>query len=211
MRDLHGPALPCTRTSAGRRTGRKNSPTARVVSVPDTPRSRTLRVQRLCEVLTPSASASTSVGSVRYCSDGKSAVGPLGDQSVTRFGPIDRICEMASILRRVGPPRAGDIGLRTSVDWTEARKSAAPRSADIRKGLDYSGMQRGVCEYGIVPVERLAQQRRPRGGTANTQAPKSRPASVAAPRWAPHLSNLNSQDTSTACFAPTGQQAQVRR
>jgi hypothetical protein len=27
----------------------------------------------------------------------------------------------------------------------------------------------------------------------------------------PHLSNLNSQDTSTACFAPTGQQAQVSR
>ena len=25
-----------------------------------------------------------------YCSDGKSAVGPLGDLSVTRFGPIDR-------------------------------------------------------------------------------------------------------------------------
>jgi hypothetical protein len=69
-------------------------------------------------------------------------------------GHIDRICPMASILRRVGPPRAGDICLRTLVDWTEGRKGATARSADIREGVGYSRMQRGVCEYGIVPVER---------------------------------------------------------
>ena len=39
----------------------------------------------------------------------------------------------------------------------DGSKSATARSADIREDVGYSGMQRGVCEYGIVPVERYAQ------------------------------------------------------
>jgi hypothetical protein len=42
--------------------------------------------------------------------------------------------------RRVGPQRAVDFGLRAEVDWTGARKSATPRSADIRESVGYSGM-----------------------------------------------------------------------
>jgi len=55
----------------------------------------------------------------------------------------------------VGPEHARHLGLRAEVDCTEASKNATPRSADIREGVGYSGMQRGVAafENGIVPVE----------------------------------------------------------
>jgi hypothetical protein len=47
-----------------------------------------------------------------------------------------------NLRRCVGSQHARDLGLRAEVDCTEASKSATPRSADIREGVDYSGMQR---------------------------------------------------------------------
>ena len=45
------------------------------------------------------------------------------------------------VLRGCGPERAGDLVLRAEVERTSARKCATPRSADIREGVGYSGMQ----------------------------------------------------------------------
>jgi hypothetical protein len=69
---------------------------------------------------------------------------PLGLEP-GRFSPHARGQNgLDSMLRCVGPQHAQDLGLRAEIDCTEARKSATPRSADIREGVGYSGMQRGI-------------------------------------------------------------------
>jgi hypothetical protein len=40
----------------------------------------------------------------------------------------------------------------TSVDPTDARRSATPESADIREDVGYSGMQRAVMDVGPTPA-----------------------------------------------------------
>jgi hypothetical protein len=44
----------------------------------------------------------------------------------------------------------------TNRAWLPDNEVAAALAAYIREGVGYSGMQRGVCEYGIVPVERTS-------------------------------------------------------
>ena len=73
--------------------------------------------------------------------------GPVsGGLAVRDFDRLDayRHWHPLKALRRVGPQHARDLGLRAEVDCTEASKRATPRSVDIREGVGYSGMQRGV-------------------------------------------------------------------
>ena len=69
-------------------------------------------------------SASIPLARVGPDHSARNAVPPIGS------GHIGRIGQMASMLRRVGPQHARDLGLRAEVDCTEASKRATPRSAD---------------------------------------------------------------------------------
>jgi hypothetical protein len=77
------------------------------------------------------------------------------EPTLARFGPRHRVESVPrwsarrshrpkQLLRCVGPQHARDLSLRAEVDCTEASKSATSSLPDIREGVGYSGMQRGV-------------------------------------------------------------------
>ena len=78
----------------------------------------------------------------------------------------------------VGPERAGHFGLRAEVDWTEARKSATPSSADIREELVILECKDAFAN--IIPVQRQARQQRSCAEPLNPETLPSRPPSVVA-------------------------------
>lgn len=71
-------------------------------------------------------------------------------------GKDDSMLRLRCARRRVQPKQVPEFGLLAPGDGTEASKNTTPRSANIREGVGYSGMQRGVREYGNVLDLRLA-------------------------------------------------------
>ena len=113
--------------------------------------------------------------------DGSTAVWRTGARwrlGVARIGREDRSRRRfdANSSRGVGPTRAADFGLRAYVDWTEACKGAAPRSADIRENLIFWNAKRrlkrrnvqGQLAHDKKPVVRGAPEE---GGVAWANGP----------------------------------------